>query len=187
MDKLDNKKRCFGGSELYDEYHDQEWGVPSHDDRHLFEMLILEGTQAGLKWEMVLKKREAYRKLFHNFDPIKVAAMGDNELEDLCQNRDIIRNRLKIYSARNNAQVFLRIQAEYGSFDDYVWKYSNGGSPIINRWQEANDVPSTTPASEALSKDLKKRGMKFVGPTIMYAFMQSIGMVNDHHGDCWLM
>lgn len=182
-----NKMRCFGGQpgkEFYADYHDNEWGIPVHDDRHLFEMLILEGAQAGLSWETILKRREGYRKAFHYFDPRKVAAMSDTELEALCQNQEIIRNRLKIRSARQNALVFLKIQKEFGSFDQYVWQFV-GGEPIINHWQRIQDAPVSTPQSDALSKDLKKRGMSFVGSTIIYAFMQAIGMVNDHAIGCW--
>ena len=179
------KYRCFGsGKAFYEEYHDNEWGIPSHDDQHLFEMLILEGAEAGLSWEIVLKKREGYRKAFHQFDPLKVATMGDDALEVLCHNPEIIRNRLKIYATRKNAQVFLKIQKEFGSFDGYVWNFV-GGSPMKNHWRQWKDVPATTPESEALSKDLKKRGMTFVGPSIIYAFMQAVGMVNDHLTECW--
>ncbi|MDR3550552.1 MAG: DNA-3-methyladenine glycosylase I [Candidatus Babeliales bacterium] len=182
-----NKSRCFGGKpgqEYYANYHDNEWGIPAHDDKHLFEMLILEGAQAGLSWETILKRREGYRKAFHNFDPRKVAHITDEQLEALRQNPEIIRNRLKIYAARTNAQAFLKIQQEFGSFDKYVWSFVNG-TPIINQWQTLRDAPNTTPQSDALSKDLKKRGMTFVGSTIMYAFMQAIGMVNDHPVTCW--
>lgn len=182
------KKRCFGGApgkEFYAKYHDTEWGVPSHDDQHLFEMLILEGAQAGLSWETVLKKREAYRKLFHHFNPKKVAAMTDKELEELCQNPAIIRNRLKIFSARQNAHVFLKIQEEFGSFDRYLWAFV-GQKPIVKQRKKLVDVPITTPESDALSKDLKKRGMNFVGSTIIYSYMQAVGLVNDHLSDCWL-
>ncbi len=183
----DGKKRCFGGEpgkEFYAEYHDHEWGVPSHDDQHLFEMLILEGAQAGLSWETILKKRKGYRKAFHQFDPAKVAAMSDDELEVLRQNPEIIRNRLKIYGTRQNAWVFLQIQKEFGSFDRYVWSFVNG-KPIKNHWHQFEDVPITLPESDALSKDLKKRGMTFVGSTIIYAYMQAVGMVNDHLTECW--
>lgn len=184
---IDGKKRCFGGEsgkELYADYHDNEWGIPAHDDLHLFEMIILEGAQAGLSWETVLKKREGYRKAFHHFDPVKVASMNDDDLEILRKNPEIIRNRLKIYAARQNAQIFLNIQQEYGSFDRYVWDFVNG-KPIINHRQSFRDIPPTTKESDALSKDLKKRGMTFVGSTIIYAFMQAVGLVNDHMVDCW--
>lgn len=181
------QKRCFPqqpDKELYAEYHDNEWGIPAHDDQHLFEMLVLEGAQAGLSWETILKKRVGYRHAFHNFNPVKVASMSNDELEKLRHNSDIIRNRLKIYAARQNALVFLHIQQEFGSFDAYVWKFVNN-KPIINHWQHGKDVPVTTVESDALSKDLKKRGMTFVGSTIIYAYMQAIGMVNDHLVDCW--
>lgn len=183
----DGKIRCFGGEagkEFYAAYHDHEWGTPSHDDQHLFEMLILEGAQAGLSWETVLKKREGYRKAFYQFDPVKVAAMDDEELEALRQNPEIIRNRLKIYAARRNARVFLQIQQEFGSFDAYLWKFVKG-KPILNHWQHLQDAPTRTPESDALSKDLKKRGMTFVGSTIMLAYMKAVGLVNDHITSCW--
>jgi DNA-3-methyladenine glycosylase I len=182
-----NKSRCFGngpGKEFYAHYHDHEWGVPVHDDRHLFEMLILEGAQAGLSWETILKRREGYRRAFHNFDPVRVAAMKDEELEKLRHNPEIIRNRLKIFAARQNAQVFLQLQKEFGSFDRYVWGFVQG-KPIQSRWESFKQVPTTTKESDALSKDLKKRGMTFVGSTIIYAFMQAIGMVDDHLSHCW--
>lgn len=181
------KIRCFGdkkGHEFYADYHDNEWGVPVHDDQHLFEMLILEGAQAGLSWETVLKRRNGYRKAFHDFCPRKVACMRDDELQALRQNPDIIRNRLKIYAARTNAVVFLKIQQEFGSFDSYLWSFVNG-VPILNHWQTIKEAPVTTPESDAISKDLKKRGMTFVGSTIIYAYMQAVGMVNDHVVNCW--
>lgn len=178
--------RCFGnkpGQTLYAQYHDTEWGIPSYNDQHLFEMLILEGAQAGLNWETILKKREGYRKAFHNFDVIKVSNMTDSELDALREYEGIIRNKLKIYSTRKNAQVFLRIQEEFGSFSKYIWQFV-GDSPIINAWEKFEDVPVTTQESDAISKDLKKRGMSFVGSTIMYAYMQAVGMVNDHLTKC---
>lgn len=179
------KKRCFGnGKPFYADYHDHEWGIPVHDDRRLFEMLILEGAQAGLSWETILKRREGYRKAFHQFDPRKVAAMKDEELEELRQSPEIIRNRLKIYATRQNAKVFLKIQEEFGSFDRYVWAFVKGRT-IVNRWKLFKEVPNATAESDALSKDLKKRGMTFVGSTIIYAFMQAVGMVDDHLLDCW--
>ena len=185
MKNKENKKRCFGtGKELYAEYHDHEWGIPVHNDRHLFEMLILEGAQAGLSWETILKRREGYRRAFHHFDPAKVASMTDHELQHLRQNPEIIRNRLKIHAARQNAQVFLKIQQEFGTFDRYLWDFVKG-KPIKNHWKHLRDAPTKTPESYALSKDLKKRGMTFVGSTIIYAYMQAIGMVNDHTIDCW--
>ncbi|MBS3904076.1 MAG: DNA-3-methyladenine glycosylase I [Simkania sp.] len=187
MLKLDEKKRCFGeglGKELYAQYHDCEWSIPVHDDQKLFEMLILEGAQAGLNWETILKRREGYRTAFHQFDPVKVASMSDDALEALRHNPGIIRNRLKIYSARQNAKVFLNIQQEFGSFDRYIWGFVHG-RPIINHWRQFQDVPTTTPESDALSKSLKHRGMTFVGSTIMYAYMQAVGLVNDHLTSCW--
>ncbi|USO01112.1 MAG: DNA-3-methyladenine glycosylase I [Alphaproteobacteria bacterium] len=183
----DGKKRCFGnktGQALYAHYHDTQWGIPLHDDRLLFEMLILEGAQAGLRWETILSKREGYREAFHHFDPGKVAAMTDNELEHLRENPDIVRNRLKIYAARTNASCFISIQKEWGSFDAYVWNFVTN-VPIRNQWKTVAEVPTKTPQSDALSKDLKQRGMTFVGSTIMYAFMQAVGMVDDHLVDCW--
>jgi len=169
---------------LYHVYHDEEWGVPSHDDRHLFEMLILDGAQAGLSWLTILKKRENYRQAFDNFDAEKMAAYDDQKIAKLMQNPGIIRNRRKIESAIKNARGFLQIQAEFGSFDAYLWQFTGGGT-IRNRWATIADIPALTPESEAMSKDLKKRGFSFVGPTICYAFMQSIGMVNDHTTDCF--
>lgn len=168
----------------YDKYHDEEWGVPVHDDNKHFEMLILEGAQAGLNWETILKKREGYRKLFKNFDPQKVKSMSDIELEELMLNPEIIRNRLKIFSARSNAVVFIDIQKEFSSFDKYIWKFVNF-SPIINHWQDIKQVPATSNISDAISKDLKKRGMKFVGSTIIYAYCQAVGMIDDHLENCW--
>lgn len=183
----DGKKRCFGGElgkEFYAEYHDNEWGIPVHEDRKLFEMLILEGAQAGLSWETVLKKREGYREAFKDWDVRAVAEMTDEELEELRSFEGIIRNRLKIYSARKNARVFLEIVEEFGSFDKYLWEYVDG-EPIINNWKTFEEVPVTTTVSDALSKDLKKRGMSFVGSTIVYAYMQAVGLVDDHLADCW--
>ena len=182
---MTTKTRCFGtDKEFYADYHDHEWGIPVHDDQHLFEMLILEGAQAGLSWETILKRREGYRKAFHHFDPVKVASMKDKELEALRQNPEIIRNRLKIYSARQNAQVFLKIQQEFGSFDRYLWGFVNG-KPLLNHWKHSKDIPTSTTESDALSRDLKKRGMTFVGSTIIYAYMQAVGLVNDHLTTCW--
>lgn len=183
----DNKVRCFGsapGKEFYAEYHDKDWGVPVYDDKHLFEMLILEGAQAGLSWETILKRRNEYRKVFHHFDPVKVAKMTDDELNALLENPGIIRNRLKVYGARQNASVFLKIQQEFGSFSNYIWNFVKG-KPIVTRRESLKDIPVSTPISDALSKDLKKRGMTFVGSTIIYAFMQAVGLVDDHLADCW--
>jgi DNA-3-methyladenine glycosylase I len=178
-------KRCFGeGKEFYAKYHDEEWGVPVHDDQKLFEFLILEGAQAGLSWETILKRRDGYRKAFHQFDPHKVAKMKDQDLEKLMQNEGIIRNRLKIFSARQNAITFLQIQKEFGSFDAYVWSFVQGKQKV-GKAKTLKELPVSTKESDALSKDLKKRGMNFVGSTIMYAFMQAVGMVDDHLDDCW--
>ena len=172
------------GKPHYEKYHDEEWGVAVHDDHKHFEMLILEGAQAGLSWETILKRREGYRKSFKNFDPNKVANMSDDELFALMQNPEIIRNRLKIFSARINAKIFLEIQKEFTSFDNYVWNFV-GGKPIVNHWQTLQELPATSKESDALSKNLKKRGMKFVGSTIIYAHMQAVGMVRDHLVSCW--
>ncbi|MGD9808487.1 MAG: DNA-3-methyladenine glycosylase I [Deferribacterales bacterium] len=183
----DGKVRCFGGKpgqEFYADYHDNEWGIPNRDDKHLFEMLILEGAQAGLSWETVLKKREGYRRAFHNFDVQKVAAMTDAELEEQLRNPEIIRNRLKVFAARKNAIVFMKIQEEFGSFAKYIWGYVND-TPVINKIESFQSLPASTELSDKISKDLKKRGMTFVGSTIIYAYMQSIGMVNDHIKGCW--
>jgi len=183
----DGKKRCFGGDlgkEQYAQYHDTEWGIPEHGDTMLFEMLILEGAQAGLSWETVLHKREGYRAAFWDFDVSKVAAMTDLELEDRLQDPGIIRNRLKVLSTRKNAIAFIKIQEEFGSFDAYLWAYVDG-KQVVNNWEKREQVPVSTDLSEALSKDLKKRGMTFVGPTIMYAYIQSVGLVNDHLLGCW--
>ena len=180
-------KRCSWvdlNNPLYVEYHDNEWGVPVHNDDKLFEMLILEGAQAGLSWATVLKKREAYRKLFLNFDPKKIAEFSDLDLERILEDASIIRNRLKIFSVRQNAKVFLQIQSEYGSFDEYIWKWT-ARKQIKNKWKSLSELPSKTPLSDLISKDLKKRGMNFVGSTIIYAYMQAIGIVDDHFQDCW--
>lgn len=182
---MQEKNRCFGTHDpLYTEYHDHEWAIPIHEDRALFEMLILEGAQAGLSWITVLKKRENYRLYFYNFEPDHVSKMTDQELDLLCKNSGLIRNRNKIYSTRKNAQVFLLIQKEFGSFDHYIWKFVDH-QPMINQWKTLKEIPAKTDISEAISKDLKKRGMSFVGPTIIYAFMQAIGMVDDHLISCF--
>jgi DNA-3-methyladenine glycosylase I len=165
-------------------YHDREWGVPVHDDRRLFEFLVLEGAQAGLSWETILKKRDAYRDAFVGFDPAKVARFTPARLARLLENPGIVRNRLKIESAASNARAFLEVQDEFGSFAAYLWPFV-GGSPRINRWQQFRQVPARTPESDALSADLRRRGFKFVGSTICYAFMQAVGMVNDHTVDCF--
>lgn len=184
---IDDKNRCFGGQlgkELLGNYHDTRWGIPLHDDNSLFEMLILEGAQAGLSWETVLKKQQGYRKAFYNFDPCRVATMRDKELEALCQNPEIIRNRLKIYGTRQNAQAFLKIQQEFDSFDHYIWSFVHN-KPIVGHWKQSKDIPVCTSLSDTISKELKKRGMTFVGSTIIYAYMQAIGIVNDHLTECW--
>ncbi len=168
----------------YTLYHDTEWGVPVHDDRVLFEMLILEGAQAGLSWYTILKRREGYRAAFHHFDVNKCATMTDEKLEHVLATGDVIRNRLKVFSVRKNARAFQAIQKEFGSFDAYVWRYV-GGSPKVNHPKTLNDIPASTPESDALSKDLKKRGMSFVGSTILYAYMQAVGLVNDHMAECF--
>ena len=182
-----DKIRCFGGKpgqELYAAYHDEEWGVPVYDDKVLFEMLCLEGAQAGLSWETVLKKREGYRAAYHGFDIDKIIAMTDEELEALRYDDGIIKNRLKIYSVRKNAFIFRQIQQEFDSFSNYLWGFVDG-KPILNRWDDHQQVPANTSLSDAISKDLKKRGMSFVGSTIIYAYLQGVGVVNDHLTSCW--
>jgi len=169
---------------FYGDYHDREWGVPVHDDRLLFENLILEGAQAGLSWETVLRKREGYRNAFHGFDIDSCAAMGDAELEALREEPGIIRNRLKIISVRKNARVFLEMQQEFGSFDAWLWDHLDGPPPV-NRPTHFSEMASTSPTSDAISRKLKKRGMSFVGSTIIYAYMQAIGMTDDHLAGCW--
>ncbi len=171
-------------SPLMMKYHDEEWGVPLHDDRTLFEFLVLEGFQAGLSWQIVLNKREAFRKSFDGFDPEIIANYGAERLEELLQNKDIIRNRLKIAASVVNAQCFLETQNEFGSFDNYIWDFLNG-KPLINSFNTMKDVPAKTPLSDKISADLKKRGFKFVGSTIVYAHMQATGMVNDHLTGCF--
>lgn len=179
-------KRCgwAGDDVLYQSYHDEEWGVPLHDDQRLFEFLLLEGAQAGLSWITILKKREAYRAAFDQFDPQKVADYSEEKLAGLLQNPGIVRNRLKIQAAVVNARQFLTVQEEYGSFDSYIWQFVEGG-PLQNRWRSLAEIPASTPVSDVMSKDLKRRGFKFVGSTICYAFMQATGMVNDHTTDCF--
>ena len=180
------KIRCPWAKEdpLMIEYHDKEWGVPIHEDNLLFEFLVLEGAQAGLSWITVLKKRQNYRKAFDNFNPAKVAGYNKVKIEELMNNSGIIRNRRKITAAVANSKAVLEIQKEHGSFDSYIWQFV-GGKPIQNTRESIEDVPSFTPESEKMSKDLKKRGFQFVGPTICYAFMQAVGMVNDHILDCF--
>ncbi len=180
-------KRCKwaeGVSLQYIEYHDTEWGVPVYDDRTQFEFLILEGAQAGLSWSTILNKREGYRKAFADFDPEKVARCTKKRVEKLLQDPSIVRNRLKVESTVSNAKAFLDVQEEFGSFSDYIWGFVDG-RPLQNRWKKDGDVPATSPESDALSKDLKKRGFRFVGSTIIYAHMQATGMVNDHVTGCF--
>jgi DNA-3-methyladenine glycosylase I len=165
-------------------YHDNEWGVPVHDDRRLFEFLILEGSQAGLSWSTVLRKREGYRRAFDDFDARRISQYRENDISRLLANSEIIRNRLKINAAIANARAFLRVQEQYGSFDHYIWQFVGGG-PVQNSWRQMTDIPCSTPESEAMSRDLRKRGFKFVGATICYAFMQAVGMVNDHVVGCF--
>lgn len=186
MDEINGTKRCewCGTDPLYIAYHDHEWGVPVHDDRLLFEFLILEGAQAGLSWLTILKKREGYRKAFHGFDLERVAAYTESDVERLLADAGIVRNRLKIQAAIKNARGILDISAEYGSFDTYLWRYVEG-VPRHNAWQSLADVPAKTELSDSMSRDLKKRGFSFVGSTICYAFMQAVGMVNDHTADCF--
>jgi DNA-3-methyladenine glycosylase I len=182
---VDQQIRCaWARTPLSIAYHDLEWGVPVHDDRTLFEFLTLEGAQAGLSWETILNKREAYRRAFAGFDPARVARFKPEKLERLLENPGIVRNRLKIASAAGNARAFLAVQKEFGSFDAYVWSFV-GGEPRLNRWKTFRQVPARTPESDALSRDLLRRGFKFVGSTICYAFMQAVGLVNDHTIDCF--
>jgi DNA-3-methyladenine glycosylase I len=184
----DRKKRCFwaqNGDGLYTRYHDEEWGRPSHDDRHLFEMVILEGAQAGLSWSTILNKREGYRRAFANFDPRKVARFDARKRATLLRDEGIVRNRLKIESTVTNAQAFLQVQQELGSFDAYLWAFV-GGKPLVNRPAGRGGVPARTGLSDRISKDLKKRGFRFVGTTIVYAFLQAVGVVNDHSRECFL-
>lgn len=181
-----NSLRCewSGSDPLYVQYHDTEWGVPLHDDRALFEFLVLEGAQAGLSWLVILRKRKNYRKAFSGFDPVKVARYGDKQFTRLMNDAGIVRNRLKIQATIQNARAFLKVQDEFGSFDQYIWGFVNG-KPIVNAWQSLKEIPAKTPLSETISKDLLKRGFRFVGPTIVYAHMQATGMVNDHLTHCF--
>ncbi len=184
---MNEKTRCSwaGNTPLLIDYHDNEWGRPVHDDGKLFEMLILEGMQAGLTWITVLNRREAFRQVFDGFNPDKVALYGDRKIQELMANEKIIRNRLKINAAVSNAKVFLRVAKEYGSFDKFIWRYVDY-TPITGRWEKIGDLPASTPLSDKISKDLKKLGFKFVGSTIIYAFMQAAGMVNDHITECFV-
>ena len=180
------KQRCpwANTDPLYIDYHDMEWGLPLHDDMKLFEFLVLEGAQAGLSWITILKKREAYREVFDGFDPVKIARYDSTKIEELLSCSGIIRNRLKIESSVKNARAFLEVQKEFGSFDAYIWRFVNG-KPVKNGWSELAQIPAKAEQSIAMSKDLKKRGFSFVGPTICYAFMQAVGMVNDHLAGCF--
>ena len=179
------EERCpWARNPLSIQYHDEEWGVPCHDDRRLFEFLILEGAQAGLSWDTILAKRARSREVFAGFDPVRVASYGPRKLTSLLADPGIIRNRLKLTSAINNARCFLAVQAEFGTFDTYIWSFV-GGKPKINHWKSMSEVPARTPESDAMSKDLRKRGFSFVGSTICYAYMQAVGMVNDHLVTCF--
>jgi DNA-3-methyladenine glycosylase I len=181
------KRRCDWapiGDPLYLEYHDQEWGVPSHDDRHLFELLTLEGAQAGLSWATILHKRQGYRSAFASFDPSSVARFDRRRIERLLRNPAIVRNRLKVESAVSNARRVLDVQNDMGSFGAYVWQFVGGG-PLVGRWRTLREIPAETAESRAMSKDMKRRGFRFVGPTVCYAFMQAVGLVNDHVTTCF--
>jgi len=186
MTRAENKPRCPWclGSETYLRYHDEEWGVPVHDDRRLFEFLILEGAQAGLSWSTILNKRKSYRRAFARFDPAKVARFSAHDLRRLLSDAGIVRNRLKIESAVGNARAFLEVRREFGSFDAYIWRFV-GGLPVTARRRTMKDIPAHTPLSDAISKDLKRRGFRFVGSTIVYAFMQAVGLANDHLANCF--
>jgi DNA-3-methyladenine glycosylase I len=180
------KKRCDWclGNDLYIEYHDKEWGVPVHDDLEHFEFLVLESAQAGLSWLTILKRREHYRRIYDNFDPVKVAAYGPERVNEILQDPGIIRNRKKIESSISNARLFLDIVNEFGSFDKYIWGFTDG-KVIVNKWKKVSDLPANSPLSDRITKDMKKRGFKFLGTTIMYAHLQSIGVINDHLVDCF--
>jgi len=181
------KQRCqwsVGGNDLYIEYHDTEWGVPVYEDRKHFEFLILEAAQAGLSWSTILNKRAGYRKAFAAWDPEKVARFTPKRIEELLLDASIVRNRLKVESTVNNAQRFLEVQEEFGTFDNYIWRFVDG-KPVVNAWKSMKEVPATTPLSDAVSKDLKKRGFRFVGSTVIYAHLQATGIVNDHTMDCF--
>jgi DNA-3-methyladenine glycosylase I len=183
--KIDDKPRCgMDNDEVMLRYHDEEWGVPVHDDRKWFEFILLDAFQAGLSWKTVLHKREAFRRVFHGFDPVKVARMSDKAIEKACQNPAIIRNRLKIRAAVKNARVFLNVQKKRGSFDSFIWSFTDG-EVITNSWKEFNELPASTPLSDAVSKALKEEGFSFVGSTICYAVLQAAGVVNDHLVHCF--
>jgi len=185
MKRVKKSRRCewAGHDPLYIQYHDEEWGKPVHDDRKLFEFLVLESAQAGLSWITILRKRENYRKAFAEFDPVKVAKFTERDVRKLMANAGIIRNELKIRAAINNAHRFLEVQKEFGSFAKYMWSFVDH-KPVVNRWRKQGDVPATTAISDAFAKDLKKRGFKFLGSTTIYAHMQAVGMVNDHLVNC---
>ena len=186
MVSIENTNRCSwaGEKSIYIKYHDEEWGVPVHDDQNFFEFLCLEGQQAGLSWITILNKRESYKRLFYNFNVLKVSKMSDSEIESLLLDKSIIRNRLKLYSIRNNAVFFLEIQKEYGSFNDYIWSFVNGKT-IHNNILNINDIQTKNEISDKMSKDLKQKGFKFIGTTICYAFMQATGLINDHVKTCF--
>ncbi len=182
--KKESTNRCpWARNELAIRYHDEEWGVPLHDDQRLFEFIVLDGAQAGLSWDTILAKRERYREVFDHFDPARVAKYTAKKIESLMSDAGIVRNRLKITSAIDNARAFLAVQAEFGTFDSYIWSFVKG-KPKVNKWKSMSDIPARTAEADAMSKDLKKRGFRFVGPTICYAFMQAAGMVNDHLVTC---
>jgi len=185
MNEKTNIIRCqWAENPLFHDYHDKEWGVPVHDDKIHFEFLTLEAAQAGLSWATILKRRDGYKRAFAGFNPKKVALYAEKDIEKLMQDSAIIRNRLKINAAINNAKMFLLIQKEFGTFDKYIWTFVKG-KPIVNKWKKISEIPATSKESEVLSKDLKKRGFRFVGPTIIYAHMQAVGMVNDHQVTCF--
>ncbi|MGK0270673.1 MAG: DNA-3-methyladenine glycosylase I [Cocleimonas sp.] len=183
---MNDKNRCSWaqGNQLEKDYHDNEWGVPVHDDKVLFEFLILEGAQAGLSWSTILNKREGYREALDDFDVLKISKYDEFKVQELLNNPGIVRNKLKVNSTITNARLFIELKKEFGSFDAYIWQFV-GGQPIINAWESASQVPVSTAESDAMSKDLKKRGFKFIGTTICYAYMQAMGMVNDHSTDCF--
>lgn len=181
------KQRCFGnlpGQEVYARYHDEEWGIPVHDDHRLFEMLILEGAQAGLSWETILKKREGYRHLFCQFDPVQVVDLTNEYVEALQTNPAIVRHKSKIWSVRDNARAFVEIQKQYGSFDSFLWNFVEG-CPIVHHWKSMSEVPQQHPLSQLISKELQRYGMRYVGPRIVYAYLQAVGVVQDHLVTCW--